>query len=73
MSLLLSEYAASIGKITDKLTNVDVHSLVFIFPLTLLLLIVDTTTLNGTLSILMIAEPRFGSIVSVRLLQFENT
>lgn len=43
-------------------------SLVFILPLTLLLLIVDMTTLNGTLSILMIAEPRFGSIVNVRLL-----
>jgi len=45
---------------------------VFILPLTLLLLIVDTTTLNGTLSILMIAVPRFGSIVNVRLLQFEK-
>lgn len=46
----------------------------------LLLLIVDTATLNGTWSIFMIAEPLFGSIVSVRLLlarrkknQFEST
>lgn len=31
------------------------------------------TILNGTLSILMMADPRFGSIASVRLLRFENT
>lgn len=42
--------------------------LALILELMLLLRIVDMTTLNGTLSILMIAEPRFGSIVNVKLL-----